>query len=108
MDRKTHARYESRARIIKALAHPTRLFMVDELSKRERCVGELTEMVGDDVSTISKHLSVLKAAGIVTDERRSNQIFYSLRVPCVLKFFDCVGAVMQSLAEEERELLEVR
>jgi len=82
--------------------------MVDELSKRERCVCELTEMVGDDVSTISKHLSVLKAAGIVSDERRGNQVFYSLRVPCVLRFFDCVGAVIHSLAEEERELLGVR
>jgi len=108
MDRKTHARYEARTRIIKALAHPSRLFMVDELSKHERCVGELTEMVGDDVSTVSKHLSVLKAAGIVIDEKRGNQVFYSLRVPCVLKFFDCVGAVMQSLANEEREILAVR
>ena len=108
MDRKTHARYEARARIIKALAHPTRLFMVDELSKRERCVSELTEMVGDDVSTVTKHLSVLKAAGIVTDEKRANQVFYRLRVPCVLRFFDCVGAVMKSLAEEEREILAIR
>ncbi|MGQ9652321.1 MAG: ArsR/SmtB family transcription factor [Phycisphaerae bacterium] len=108
MERKTHARYEARARIIKALAHPTRLFMVDELSERERCVDELTEMVGDDVSTISKHLSVLKAAGIGTDDKRRNQVFYSLRVPCVLRFFDCVGAVMQSPAEEEREILAVR
>jgi len=108
MDRKTHARYEARARIIKALAHPTRLFLVDELSKRERCVCELTDMVGADVSTVSKHLSLLKAAGIVTDEKRGNQVFYSLRVPCVLRFFDCVGAVMHSLAEEEKELNAVR
>jgi ArsR family transcriptional regulator len=108
MNPKTHARYEARARIIKALAHPTRLFMVDELSKRERCVCELTEMVGADVSTVSKHLSVLKAAGIVTDEKRGAQVFYSLRVPCVLRFFDCVGALMQSLTEEEREILAVR
>ena len=108
MKPKTHACYEVRARIIKALAHPTRLFMVDELSKRERCVCELTDMVGADVSTVSKHLSVLRAAGIVADEKRGNQVFYRLRVPCVLRFFDCVGAVMQSLAEEERETLAVR
>jgi len=108
MDKRTHSRYEARAQIIKALAHPTRLFMVDELSKGERCVCELTEMVGADVSTVSKHLSVLKTAGIVTDEKRGNQVFYSLRVPCVLRFFDCVGAVMQSLAEEGRDLLAVR
>ncbi len=90
------------------MAHPTRLFIVDELSKRERCVCELTEMVGADISTVSKHLSLLKAAGIVLDEKRGTQVFYSLRVPCVLRFFDCVGAVMKSLAEEEREVLSAR
>lgn len=105
MDRKTRARYAARARIMKALAHPTRLYIVDEISKRERSVGELTDVVGADISTISKHLSVLKAAGIVTDEKRGTQVFYSLRVPCVLRFFDCVGAVMKSLAEEDREAL---
>jgi DNA-binding transcriptional ArsR family regulator len=105
MERKVRARYEARARIVKALAHPTRLFIVDELSKRERCVCELTEMVGDDISTVSKHLSVLKTAGIVVDEKRGTQVFYSLRVGCVLKFFDCVEAVMQSVAKDGQEAL---
>lgn len=108
MDRKTRARYETRARIIKAMGHPTRLFIVDELSKRERCVCELTDMVGADISTVSKHLSILRTAGIVIDEKRGNQVFYSLRVPCVLQFFECVGGVMKSLAEEEREALPAR
>ncbi|MCL5271670.1 MAG: metalloregulator ArsR/SmtB family transcription factor, partial [bacterium] len=63
MDLKTRSQCEARARIIKAMGHPTRVFMVEELSKGERCVCELTEMVGADVSTVSKHLSVLKNAG---------------------------------------------
>ncbi len=100
MDSRIKAKYEARARIIKAMSHPTRLFMVDELSKGERCVCELTEMVGDDISTISKHLSVLKAAGIVADERRGTRIFYSLRVPCVLAFFSCVESVLKANARE--------
>lgn len=100
MDKKTQARFEARATIIKALAHPTRLFLVDELSRHEKCVCELTEMVGADISTVSKHLSILKSAGIVQDEKRGAQVFYRLRVPCVLKFFDCVGEVMESFAEE--------
>lgn len=108
MEKRLRSRYEVRARIIKALGHPTRLFMVDELSKRERCVCELTEMVGADISTVSKHLSVLKTAGIVIDEKRGTQVFYSLRVPCVLRFFDCVGAVMKSIAEEQEEALAAR
>lgn len=105
MNQKLRARYDARARIVKALAHPTRLFIVDELSKRERCVCELTEMVGADISTVSKHLSVLKAAGIIRDDKRGTQVFYSLRVGCVLRFFDCVEAVLQSVAKEGQEAL---
>lgn len=108
MDPKTLARFEARARILKALAHPSRLFIVDELSRGERCVCELTGMVGADMSTVSKHLSVLKAAGIVADEKRGMQVFYTLRTPCVLRFFDCVSEVMARSAEQQRELLEVR
>jgi len=101
MNPKIKARYEARAKIIKAISHPTRLFMVDELSKGKRCVCELTEMVGDDMSTISKHLSILKNAGIVADEKRGTQVFYSLRVPCVLKFFSCVDSVLKTNAREQ-------
>ena len=104
MVRKTRERYIARAGIIKAMAHPTRLFMVDELSRGERCVCELTEMVGDDISTISKHLSILKNVGIVSDERRGTQIFYSLRVPCVLNFFSCVESVMKTNAKKQASL----
>jgi len=99
------ARFEARAKIIKAMAHPTRLFIVDELSRQERCVQELTEMVGADTSTVSKHLSVLKAAGIIEDEKRGAQVYYSLRVPCVLNFFGCVEAVLESKAKEQMQLL---
>ena len=86
---------EARAKVMKALAHPSRLFIVDELSRGERCVCDLTEMVGADVSTVSKHLAVLKAAGVLTDERRGQQVFYRLRVPCILNFFGCVEAVLE-------------
>ena len=94
MEAETRAIFEARARILKALAHPSRLYMVEVLSGGERCVCELTEMVGADISTVSKHLSVLKAAGILNDEKRGMQVFYSLRMPCVMRFFDCVGEVL--------------
>jgi len=96
MDKGTKARFEARAVVVKAMAHPTRLFIVDELSRQERCVCELRDMVGSDMSTVSKHLSILKNAGIVTDEKRGSQVFYSLRVPCILKFFSCVESVLQT------------
>jgi len=85
--------YESRARVIKALAHPTRLFMVEELSKGERCVCDLRDMVGVDISTVSKHLALLKGVGILEDEKRGLQVFYRLKTPCVLGIFDCINKV---------------
>jgi DNA-binding transcriptional ArsR family regulator len=107
MDAKTHARFEARARILKALAHPSRLFMVEELSRGERCVCELTEMVGADMSTVSKHLSLLKSAGIVAVEKRGMQVYYRLKTPCVLHFFDCIGEVIQHSATEQNELVSI-
>ena len=104
MNQKQHALYEARARVIKALAHPTRLFLVDELSRGERCVCKLTEMVGADMSTVSKHLAVLKAAGIAADEKRGSQVFYAIRCPCVLKFFECVETVLKTRARDQAAL----
>ena len=105
MDKTTLARLEARAKIIKAMAHPTRLFIVDELSRQERCVCEMTEMIGADVSTVSKHLTVLRNAGIVQDEKRGTMVFYSLRVPCVLNFFSCVESVLETNAKEQMKLV---
>ena len=96
------ARYEAKARMMKALAHPTRLFIVDELSKGERCVCELRDMVGADISTVSKHLALLKAVGIVADDKRGLQVFYRLKTPCVLGFFDCVQKVQNAAAPPRR------
>ncbi len=89
------AEYKRQALIIKALAHPTRLFIVDELSRGERCVCELTNMIGVEMPTVSRHLSQLKSVGILEDEKRGPQVFDRLRVPCVLNFFKCVAAVQK-------------
>jgi len=90
--------YEYRARILKALAHPSRLMMVDALSEGERCVCELQQIVGSDMSTVSKHLAVLKAAGIVSNRKQGLQVFYRLEVTCVKCFLDCADAVVRNNA----------
>lgn len=104
MDPTMQAKLEARAQIIKALAHPTRMFMVQELANGERCVCELREMVGADMSTVSKHLSVLKNAGIVQDDKRGLQVFYSLQCPCILGFFDCIENVLHENADRRMAL----
>lgn len=96
------ARYETRARVMKALAHPTRLFLVDELAGGPRCVCELTALVDADVSTVSKHLGVLRNAGIVADEKRGAQVFYRLLTPCVRSWPSCVEGVLAADARRAR------
>lgn len=103
VDAKTQSRYEARARIMKALAHPTRLFIVDELAKQQISVLEITKLVGADVSTVSKHLSILRSSGIVQDEKRGSKVFYSLRVPCVLNWYSCVEGVLKATAKEQMD-----
>ena len=108
MDAKTQARLAARAKVFKALAHPSRLLIVEQIAQKERCVCELRETIGADISTVSKHLSVLKGAGIIQDEKRGLQVYYRLKMPCVLRFFDCVGEVIETNAKEQWELVNPR
>jgi ArsR family transcriptional regulator len=96
MSAKRRAVCEARARIMKALAHPARVLIADELAAGPRCVQELQRLVGSDISTVSKHLSILKNVGIVQDERRGVQVFYRLHCPCVVDFFDCAEKVLKT------------
>jgi ArsR family transcriptional regulator len=98
-------KHEARAKIIKAMAHPSRLFIIEELNKKEHCVGELTEMIGADASTVSKHLSVLKNAGLLTDEKRGNCIYYTLRCTCILDFINCVEDVLVARVEDHKKIM---
>ena len=83
-----------KAEIFKALGHPTRLQIVEKLAEGELCVCHILEMFHIDMSTLSRHLSVLKNAGIVFDERRGKNIFYSLKCPCLLNVIKCMEGVL--------------
>ncbi len=106
MRRSTQSRCAARARVIKALAHPTRVFVVEELSRHgKRCVCELTEAIGADISTVSRHLAILKNAGIVRDEKRGTQVHYRLSTPCIARFLRCVDAMIRENAHGQRRWL---
>lgn len=92
-------RYKYMAEMMKAMAHPTRLFILDCLARREHCVSELKELVGIDLSTMSRHLSVLKNADIIDSKKHNNQVFYRLMRPCVLDMYHCV--IEKKAPEEE-------
>ena len=78
------------AEVFKALGHPARTTIVRHLSEGEHCVCDLVEAVGLGWSTVSRHLSVLKQAGIVTDDKRGLQVYYRLSLPCVSRFVACL------------------
>jgi len=103
VNQKDRMRYEEQARIIRALSHPSRLMVVDELHKGRRNVSELTELIGSDTSTVSKHLSVLKNAGLVFVEKEGTTVYYNLRMPCILDFFNCIESVIEANALGQME-----
>lgn len=92
VDRKT---FTKQAKMLKALAHESRLMIVDSLSRRECSVGELRDLLDCDLSTVSKHLALLRAHGIVDDRREGTTVYYRLLTPCVCNFFTCATQVLK-------------
>jgi len=90
--------FRQQARVLKALANESRLKIVDRLSRGECSVGELTDIIGSDPSTVSKHLAVLRLHGIVNDRREGNVVYYTLLTPCVMNFFSCATQVLRERA----------
>ena len=86
--------YRAEAEIFKAMAHPTRLFIIHIIKDKRLSVKELTEKVGIDISTMSKHLDILKRHEIITGEKVKNKVFYTLNIPCVLDFMSCAHKVL--------------
>jgi ArsR family transcriptional regulator len=90
--------FRRQARVLKALANESRLKIVDRLARGETSAGDLTELVGSDQSTVSKHLAVLRSHGIVDDRREGNVVYYKLLIPCVTNFFSCATQVLKERA----------
>ncbi len=82
-------RCDLRAHMFKALGHPMRVFILEKLKERPRCVCELAEEIGINKSAASKHLSQLKEAGLVDDEKQGTLVEYRLTAPCVLDLAAC-------------------
>jgi ArsR family transcriptional regulator len=87
--------FRQQARVVKALANESRLMIIDRLAEGECSAGELTRLIGDDQSTVSKHLAVLRSHGIVDDRREGSVVIYRLLTPCVVNFFSCAAQVIK-------------
>lgn len=97
--------YKLRTDIIKSMAHPTRLWIIDQLEDGEKCVCEFVETIDADISTISKHLSILKNAGIIESDKRGKWVYYRLKRPCVLEFHKCIDNIIKEQIQEQLSYL---
>ena len=91
-----YAHAQALADILKALAHPTRVLMLEALGKGDCCVNDLSHLAASDLSTISRHLNRLKQAGIVTERRAGKMIIHHLACPCMLEALHCTCGVLDS------------
>jgi DNA-binding transcriptional ArsR family regulator len=96
--------FKARARIMKALASPVRLMIVDQLSRGERCICELQPLFPMNKSTLSRHVAALKNVGIVSERREGVRCFLKLETPCILNVFDCAMGVIRAEAERQARL----
>ncbi|MBP7529376.1 MAG: winged helix-turn-helix transcriptional regulator [Syntrophorhabdaceae bacterium] len=96
---------EIRSDIIKSMAHPVRLLIIEYLKEGPRAFSEISGLFDLDKSTVSKHLHVLKETGIVTSRKNGADMIYTLEVPCVTDFFGCVTAVIENNVRRQQVCL---
>jgi DNA-binding transcriptional ArsR family regulator len=87
---------KAKARLFKALGHPTRLFLVERLAEGPRCVCELVPLVPGRQATTSRHLAVLVATGVLRRRREGVKMIYELAMPCLLNALPCVMRALRA------------
>lgn len=85
---------KNKAAILKGIAHPVRMRIVEVLSRGDMCAGEIAELFHFDRTTVSKHLSLMKDLGILDADRDGTSIRYSLRMACLAQLLACVERVL--------------
>lgn len=97
--------FEAREKIMKSLANKYRLKIVDCLGKKSKmCVSDLEAELNLNQSSVSKHLNTLKEAGVVKSKKEGLKVYYFLRTPCIINFFECVDNVIKDEINERLNL----
>lgn len=105
MNEETKELYELKAQIIQAAAHPIRLAIIEFLADGEQCVCDIVDYVDAQRSNVSRHLSVMLKAGVLTSRKDGLKVIYTLRTPCIVKFLGCVDAVLHERLNSDAHLL---
>jgi ArsR family transcriptional regulator len=95
---------KSKTAILKGIAHPVRMRIVEELSRGDLCAGEIAELFHFDRTTISKHLALMKDLGILESSREGTSVRYSLRMICLAQLLCCIENVLEEGNTEELPL----
>lgn len=82
---------EENARLLKALAHPTRLQIVALIREQHPCVKNMEGILGVSQPNLSQHLSLLRNIGLVEAERDGNQVCYKIKNQVVIKLLDALS-----------------
>lgn len=94
-----------KADIFQALAHPTRIAIIELLEGGELSAGELIAKLGMEQANVSQHLSVLRAKQLVEHRKVGNQVFYSVRDPIIIKVLALMRRYFHKHLKESLELL---
>jgi DNA-binding transcriptional ArsR family regulator len=94
-----------KAEIFQALAHPTRIAIVEALREGELPAGKLIDKLALEQANASQHLSILRAKKIVINRKAGNQVFYSLRDPVLIEVLDVLRRYFYSQLTETRNML---
>ena len=98
--------YEKQAEIAKAMAHPVRVGVLEYVKDGEQCVCDIAEAVGTERSNLSKHLSMMVAAGVLISRKEGLKVFYRIKTPCVIRFLDCLKDCLKEQIAEQQQLME--
>jgi ArsR family transcriptional regulator len=99
--------YDKQAEILKALAHPIRIAILDFLKDGEQCVCDIAEFAGSERSNVSKHLSVLVSCGVLDYHKEGLNVIYRLKARCIMDFFKCITTCVRQQAKDSENLLKV-
>jgi ArsR family transcriptional regulator len=106
-DSKKRPLFEKQAQVAQAIGHPLRLAIIDFLKDGPQCVCDIAEHIGSERSNVSRHLSIMVAAGILGYHKKGLQVIYEMKCPCILDFFSCMSGVLKQRVKDDKEILKV-
>ena len=105
LNKKEKLLFQKQAKIVKAISHPLRIAIINFLKDGEQCVCNIAKHIGSEQSNVSRHLSIMVNAGLLSFRKEGLKVIYKLQTPCVLDFLKCVTKCLKEQTKENKKLL---